>query len=236
MGNINEFCKCEQKDNSLLEYNLTSSQNLPEANKETIIDEIVNYQSEKNNVTPQKMNNDNTSQNIKITPDEKWKKFDISFLIDENIYDEINDDKVIYSNEYEVEEIIKGFNKELHQSIHSNCVIKKKTFQIFQYTSLSSSLLINSTNINTQKITTDVHNLCPLYEINLVDDKIVTLVKYRKFINDIEDKSFVYLKYISKNSNTKEILISNANNSNVNFIIKLISFLSDIDNESKITS
>ena len=69
MGNINEFCKCEQKDNSLLEYNLTSSQNLPEANKETIIDEIVNYQSEKNNVTPQKMNNDNTSQNIKITPD-----------------------------------------------------------------------------------------------------------------------------------------------------------------------
>ena len=125
MGNINEFCKCEQKDNSLLEYNLTSSQNLPEANKETIIDEIVNYQSEKNNVTPQKMDND-TSQKIKITPDEKWKKFDISFLIDENIYDEINDDKVIYSNEYEVEEIIKGFNKELHQSIHSNCVIKKK--------------------------------------------------------------------------------------------------------------
>lgn len=184
---------------------------------------------------PQKMNND-TSQKIKITPDEKWKKFDISFLIDENIYDEINDDKVIYSNEYEVEEIIKGFNKELHQSIHSNCVIKKKKFQIFQYTSLSSSLLINSTNINTQKITTDIHNLCPLYEINLVDDKIVTLVKYRKFINDIEDKSFIYLKYISKNSNTKEILISNASNSNVNFIIKLISFLSDIDNESKITS
>lgn len=54
MGNINEFCKCEQKDNSLLEYNLTSSQNLPEANKETIIDEIVNYQSEKNNATPPK--------------------------------------------------------------------------------------------------------------------------------------------------------------------------------------
>lgn len=235
MGNINEFCKCEQKDNSLLEYNLTSSHNLPEASKETVIDEIVNYQSEKNNFTFQKTSNDNTSK-IKITPDEKWKKFDVSFLIDENIYEEINDDKVIYSNEYEVEEVIKGFSKEPHQSIHSNCVIKKKKFQIFQYTSLSSSLLINSTNINTQKITTNVHNLLPLYEINLVEDKIVTLVKYRKFINDIEDKSFIYLKYIPKNSKSKEILISNANNSNVNFIIKLISFLSDIDNESKITS
>ena len=94
MGNINEFCKCEQKDNSLLEYNLTSSQNLPEANKETIIDEIVNYQSEKNNVTPQKMNNDNTSQNIKITPDEKWKKFDISFFLLHNSNELI--DEVLY--------------------------------------------------------------------------------------------------------------------------------------------
>ena len=62
-------------------------------------------------------------------------------------------------------------------------------------------------------------------------------MKYKKYINFIEEKSFIYLKYQPKcvKSEQKDILINAGNNSQLNFIIQLIHFLADFYNDFSIT-
>ena len=235
MGNINEFCHCEQKENTNTEYNLTNSQIIEHNKKDSNIDEIVNYQSEKLNSVS--TNKDSLSVKSKIVVDDTWKTFDISFLIDDTSYETFPEDKIIYSNEYDIEEIPKEFIKSQKNEIHCNCVIKKYTLEIFEYTSSSSSIEFNSERINTQKITINLNSLSPIYTVNFREDRIITLMKYKKYINFIEEKSFIYLKYQPKcvKSEQKDILINAGNNSQLNFIIQLIHFLADFYNDFSIT-
>ena len=50
-------------------------------------------------------------------------------------------------------------------------------------TSSSSSIEFNSERINTQKITTNLNSLSPIYTVNFREDRIITLMKYKKYIN-----------------------------------------------------
>lgn len=235
MGNIDEFCHCEQKENTNNEYNLTNSQMIEHNKKDSNIDEIVNYQSEKLNSVS--TNKDSQSVKSKIVVDDTWKNFDISFLIDDSTYETFPEDKIIYSNEYDIEEIPKQFNESPKNAIHCNCVLKKYTLEIYEYISSSSSIEINSERINTQKITTNLDTLSPIYTVNFREDRIVTLIKYKKYINFIEEKSFIYLKYQPRytKSEQRDLLINAGNNSQLNFIIQLIHFLADFYNDFSIT-
>ena len=180
--------------------------------------------------------------------DEKWKKLDITFLVDIFTYNSIKENEIIYqtkvnlinqnNNFIEINDTLTLGSKEV------NCIIKKKKMTIETINSVSSSLSFalsdndsklsetcyKSNNINSNKIILNIKG----------NDSVIFSINFNEFYFDL--KKFDYnskgndfyslakIEYCDKKYQEEKnnIILSSNFPDKLNYILKLILFLSHI--------